>query len=100
MDSIYSTIFKNILIENCNKECNEKNYIDLTENKEIYVENKEIDGKRKKYNLNFYEKHKEEIRARVECELCGGFYTYYNKSSHNKTARHRRLLYRMNPQNN
>ena len=45
---------------------------------------------RKKY-LKFVEKNKERIREKIQCE-CGGHYTYFNKSDHNKSIKHRKHL--------
>jgi len=48
--------------------------------------------KNKKYNINFKKKHSEEVRKRVICKVCYGSYTYFNKSGHSKTLRHKRAL--------
>lgn len=42
----------------------------------------------KKYNDKFKEVHKDELKEKHKCEICGGSYTYYNKSVHNKTRKH------------
>lgn len=49
----------------------------------------EIDSeKRREYYENFVSKNKDKINIKCFCEVCGGRYTYYNKSSHNKTKKH------------
>jgi hypothetical protein len=48
--------------------------------------------KNKKYNINFKNRHSEEVRKRVICKVCYGSYTYFNKSGHSKTIRHKRAL--------
>lgn len=47
---------------------------------------------RKKYNDRFYEKNRAMINTSVDCQICGGTYTYYGKSNHNKTIRHQKCL--------
>ena len=42
----------------------------------------------KEYMSNFYSKHPEKRSEKIMCELCGGEYTYNNKSKHMKTKRH------------
>ena len=58
----------------------------MVENKNKSVVSQE---KRKQYNNAFMNKNKDKIVEQVECPLCKGHYTYYNKSRHNKTARHK-----------
>ena len=56
----------------------------------------------KEYSSKFYEKHKEEIKEKKICEICGGKYDYTNKSHHNKTKKHIhsvQLIDRMKQQN-
>lgn len=38
--------------------------------------------------MRFKEVHKDRINTPTKCPLCRGSYTYFNKSSHNKTKRH------------
>lgn len=52
--------------------------------KDYYIENKD---KIKVYNQTYYVKHKDVNTARV-CDLCGGKYSIFNKSHHNKTKKH------------
>lgn len=42
----------------------------------------------KKYNKTFNEKHKEKLSQKLKCPVCGGEYSYYNKSKHNKSKKH------------
>jgi len=39
------------------------------------------------YYKNFKNKHKEDINKKVLCDICGGSYSYYNKSGHLKTKK-------------
>jgi hypothetical protein len=45
-----------------------------------------------KYNKVHYEKfknkNKDKINEKIECPICLGSYTYFNKSSHNKLKKH------------
>ena len=43
--------------------------------------------KRKEYYENF--KAKRDINEKVECTICGGSYSYFTKSMHNKTKKHK-----------
>jgi hypothetical protein len=51
----------------------------------------------KKYNRKFCETHSEKIHAKTECEICGGSFTYFNKSKHLKTQRHLKMIARAAP---
>lgn len=42
----------------------------------------------KNYYENFKNKNVDKIKEKSVCEICGGSYTYFNKSSHMKTKRH------------
>lgn len=42
----------------------------------------------KLYNDNFRHKHEYKIKEKIKCEVCGGTYTYFNKSKHNNTTKH------------
>ena len=42
----------------------------------------------KKFNNNFKIKNADKIKEKVICPICKGSYTYFNKSTHNKTKRH------------
>lgn len=44
----------------------------------------------KEWNTKMYGKNK---NKKVVCELCKGTYTYYNKSHHNKCAKHERAVF-------
>jgi len=43
--------------------------------------------KSREYYLGFKDKNKDKINHKVECEICGGSFTYFNKSRHVKTKR-------------
>lgn len=47
---------------------------------------------RKKYNSNFATNNKDKIKTHNTCNICYGTYTYYNKSTHNKSKRHQSAL--------
>lgn len=46
----------------------------------------------KKHYRNFLDKNKEKIHEKITCEKCGGTYTYFNKSRHLKTSRHKKHI--------
>jgi hypothetical protein len=48
--------------------------------------------KREEYYHNFKEKNKDKIREKHICEVCYGSYTYFHKSTHNKTKIHLKAL--------
>lgn len=41
----------------------------------------------REYYLGFKDKNKDKINQKVDCEICGGSFTYFNKSRHVKTTR-------------
>jgi hypothetical protein len=45
-----------------------------------------------KYNKRFQEKHKDKIKEKLDCPICYGTYTYFNKSKHNQSVRHKKAL--------
>jgi len=45
----------------------------------------------KLYYQNFKAKHPNIINNKHECEICGGSYTYYTKSSHIKSKKHMKI---------
>jgi hypothetical protein len=45
----------------------------------------------KAYYQNFKSKHPNIINNKHECEICGGSYTYYTKSSHIKSKKHMKI---------
>lgn len=52
---------------------------------------------KKKYNQNLYnttfkQKNAGKIKESINCPLCYGSYTYFNKSKHNKSYRHIKAL--------
>lgn len=44
------------------------------------------------YYLTFKEKNKEKVSQKHACELCGGQFTYFNKSNHLVSKRHLRAV--------
>jgi hypothetical protein len=50
-----------------------------------YIIDKET---RKVYNYTFMKKNTDEIHKQICCDICGGQYTYFNKSRHMKTRKH------------
>lgn len=117
MDNSFSMIDINDLINNaCDKKCenkdlknnheeNGKTDFNLTVikkiNKVIIDDETSKKSKKEKYNQNTYNdnfmlKHKDKLKERIECEICGGSYTYYNKSTHNKSIRHNKMKQRLN----
>jgi hypothetical protein len=54
----------------------------IDENKIVKITKSHID-----YYQNFKNKHKEDINKKVLCDICGGSYSYYNKSGHLKTKK-------------
>jgi hypothetical protein len=44
------------------------------------------------YNKNFQIKNKDRINKKYDCNICFGSYTYFNKSKHNQSLRHRKAL--------
>ena len=50
----------------------------------------------KQNNHDFYEnfkiKHADKIKEKIICPICNGTYTYFNKSTHNKTKHHKNIL--------
>jgi hypothetical protein len=53
------------------------------------TENKKYDNK--KYYQQFKETNKDKLNERVKCDICGGSYTYFNKSKHIQTKKHKKL---------
>lgn len=59
--------------------------------------NKIIDNEieMKKYDSStYYKKFKEthDINQKIPCDICGGSYSYYNKSNHLKCQKHKNAL--------
>lgn len=46
----------------------------------------------KKYYQKFKEKHQNELKESITCDICGGSYKYFNKSIHIKTKKHLKKL--------
>lgn len=53
--------------------------------KQYRIENAE---KRKDYNSSYYEKNKDRLLTKIECEVCGGKYCVLTRWTHEKTKRH------------
>jgi hypothetical protein len=72
-----------------NKEMYDK-YIMELENK---IDKKNIKKILKKTNKEMYDNFKEKnagkIKEKITCDICGGKYTYFNKSGHYKTTKHK-----------
>jgi len=47
-------------------------------------ENKDV----KEYSIKFKRNHLDTINKSIECNICLGHYTYFNKSTHNKSKLH------------
>jgi hypothetical protein len=60
----------------------EPNNITIDESKLIRTPKSHID-----YYQNFKNKHKEDINKKCVCHICGGSYSYFNKSGHLKTKK-------------
>lgn len=61
-----------------------------TENKIITPE------KRHNYYIKYMEKNKDKVNKKEICSICCGSYTYFNKSTHNKSRRHKMCLMNLN----
>ena len=48
----------------------------------------EIKKKSVEYVRDFINKNKEKINESIKCEICGGSYSYFNKSRHQKSDKH------------
>ena len=46
----------------------------------------------KKHYQTFSEKNKDKIHEVIKCPLCNGHYTYFNKSRHMKSTKHKNCL--------
>lgn len=55
------------------------------------LENNKNCDKSKHYK-KFLEEHQELIHTSVNCPICGGSYTYFNKSRHNKSPKHIKFI--------
>ena len=53
----------------------------------------ELEKKNNKTNKEMYEifkeKNADKIKEKITCDVCGGKYTYFNKSGHTRTAKHK-----------
>jgi len=82
---------ENIILENINLENIISEYKNL-ENIKKRGRPVKTDKDKKAYYQNFKNKHPQEITTRYECEICGGHYTYYTKSSHIKSKKHCKII--------
>jgi hypothetical protein len=57
------------------------------ENNNDNINNEIIISKNKLYYNNFHNKNKEKIHYKNECLICGGSYSYFNKSTHLKSSK-------------
>lgn len=79
-NNIKLEILENLPVENVIESPQEKQ----EEDKMIKKITKE---KCREYYLGFKDKNKDKINQKVDCEICGGSFTYFNKSRHIKTKR-------------
>jgi len=47
---------------------------------------------KKDYFKKFVDGNKDKVKEQVMCDVCGGSYTYFNKSHHKKSQRHLKSL--------
>lgn len=47
---------------------------------------------KKDHFKKFMNENKDKIKEQMNCDICGGSYTYFNKSHHNKSQRHLKSL--------
>jgi hypothetical protein len=66
------------------KEFIKKNGKDEENIKKVKEFEKEL---KKHYYEEFKDKNTDKIHKKIECEICGGNYTYFNKSRHLKTPK-------------
>ena len=57
--------------------------------KKKYITSKE---KQKEYHNTFMINNKDKIHEKLVCNICGANYTYFNKSRHNKSTKHKLSL--------
>ena len=62
-----------------------------TSDYETSESDEEINIIKSKYK-KFIEDNKDKIKQKIECVICKGSYTYFNKSKHNKTKRHLKFI--------
>jgi hypothetical protein len=48
--------------------------------------------KKKAYNTSYYEKHRDRLLNKIQCNVCGGNYCSLTRWSHEKTKRHQNAL--------
>ena len=79
-----------IPIEILNTKALIKNWKELKKLKKKTEPKKKYDSKI--YNRKFYIINKEKVSEKHICPLCKGRYTYFNKSTHDKTQKHLKWL--------
>ena len=52
------------------------------------------ENKQRFYFNQFRERNKERLKEQIECPICFGTYTYFNKTKHHKSKRHMRMVER------
>jgi len=57
-----------------------------------FLDKKETKKKRIKQNKSYYEKNKEERLKKHPCLICGGTFSYYTKTRHEKSKHHKKCL--------
>jgi hypothetical protein len=75
---------------NINLEINEINPVEIvieSPHEKTKADKKITKEKKREYYLEFKEKNKDKINHKVDCEICGGSFTYFNKSRHLTTKR-------------
>lgn len=81
----------NIIIDDNNNNINDD--IEQMKNEEKKINKNNI------YRKNFLNKNENKIKEKVMCDICLGTYTYFNKTSHNKTKKHKLFLQKINKNN-
>jgi hypothetical protein len=79
-NNINLEIIENLPVENVIESPNENTNADK-------IVKKITSEKMREYYLGFKDKNKDKINQKVDCEICGGSFTYFNKSRHVKTSR-------------
>jgi protein-arginine kinase activator protein McsA len=79
-NNINLEIIENLPVENVIESPNENTNADK-------VVKKITSEKMREYYLGFKDKNKDKINQKVDCEICGGSFTYFNKSRHLTTKR-------------
>lgn len=64
------------------------------EQKKVRGRPKTVNGQydSKKYYQAFKEKNGDKIKEKVQCTICNGYYSYFNRSHHNSSIKHSKAL--------